>query len=59
MDRLGTHGQCLGSKWTMFDREFKEISGKTVNFYGSLLVTDFIRTSKQQENHAIHQQADN
>jgi len=53
MDRMGTHGQCLGAKWTMFDREFKEISGKTVNFYGSLLVTDFILTSKQQENHTI------
>jgi len=56
LDRIGTHGICLGSKWTIFDKEcIRNIAKKTVNFYGNLLISDFIWTSEQKDIYSLQQ----
>lgn len=56
LDRVGTHGICLGSRWTIFDKEcIRNIAKKTVNYYGSLLISDFILTSGQKDSYSLQQ----
>jgi len=54
LDRLGTHGACLGTKWTLIDKQcIKDIAAKTINFYGNLLIADYILTSEQQDSYSL------
>jgi len=54
LDRLGTHGSCLGTKWTLFDKEcIRNLAKKTINFYGSLLIADYILTSGQKDTYSL------
>ncbi|KAG4103199.1 hypothetical protein H8356DRAFT_1647346 [Neocallimastix lanati (nom. inval.)] len=54
LDRVGTHGACLGTKWTIFDKEcIRNMAKKTVNFYSSVLIADFIWTSGQNDLYSL------
>jgi len=54
LDRIGTHGINLGTKWTLREKEcYKNIAKKTVNFYANLLLADFIWTSGQSNTYSL------
>lgn len=54
LDRVGTHGVNLGTKWTLRDKECnRNIAKKTINFYANLLLADFIWTSGQSNTYSL------